>query len=562
MFKLPFLAMWLLAGAPGISSPADDACPQVVIHKLGDDNAKIACCPTTGNDTCQKMTIKGDANCCAKTACCPTTGKHACQKIVIKGGAGCCAKTACCPTTGKDACRQVVVTLGGTSGAGTPCIATTMTTANAGDDKIILREQEEAPEVWIGVRVTPVPQPLASHLKREGLMIANVAEDSPADQAGVERYDVVLSFNEKPINEMSDLLDAIGENGAAKAAQMVVIRGGKEQTLTITPVKRDDSAPPTFKYDEPEVSAVDPYVKYFGHRLRSLPGDKWIIEPHGQLDALPDNVKDFLKDLPDTDWEEWAEQWSDWAEKWSKRADEWSDLSKRHWRFHDRPFGLEIELDTDDAGPEIMFFGDLDDEDVEAEISISISENGETTEIHRAKDGTIQVQRENADGERSSATYEGLKQLREEDAEAYKLLRQCISPHGATLMLKTPKLKKLGDMQHEFQIKVERQLEKARDQYERALDQAREAQKKVTILKEHTAADQDADTRTELVMILIDDDGHITVEIKEDGSTKKYEFESREDFKKAEPELYERFRENLDETGAGARSDRLDSAPV
>jgi hypothetical protein len=537
MFKLTFLAMWLLACASGINNPADDTCQQVVIQKLGDHNAK--------------------------TICCPVTAKDACRKVIVKGGSDCNAKIACCQVSGKDARQPLILTIGGDSGAGIPCIATTVALASAGDDdKMILREHEEVPEVWIGVRVTPVPQPLASHLQREGLMIANVAENSPADQAGVERYDVVISFGEKPINEMSDLLDAIGENGAAKAAQMVVIRGGKEQTLTITPVKRDDSVPPTFKYEEPQVPAADPYVKYFGHRLRPLPGDKWIVEPHGQLDALPDSVKDFLKDVPDTDWEEWAEQWSDWAEEWAERADEWSDLSKRHWQFHDWPFGLEIEIDTDDAHPEMLFFGDLEDEDVEAEITISISEDGESIEIHRAKDGTIEVERENADGERSSATYEGVKQLREEDAEAHKLLRQHAHPRGATLMFKAPRLKKLGDMQYKFQMQVERQLEKARQQYERALDQAKEAQKKVKVFKQRATDDQDTDARTKSVMILIDDDGRITVEIKEDGVSKKYEFENREEFKESEPQLYERFREHLDEADAGARSDRIKSALV
>ena len=82
-------------------------------------------------------------------------------------------------------------------------------------------------------------------------------------------------------------------------------------------------------------------------------------------------------------------------------------------------------------------------------------------------------------------------------------------------------------------------------------------------MKQHAAADQDSDvdTRTESVMILIDD-GHITVEIKEDGVSKTYEFESRKSFKKAEPQLYERFREHLDETGAGARSERFEPAPA
>ena len=39
----------------------------------------------------------------------------------------------------------------------------------------------------------------------------------------------------------------------------------------------------------------------------------------------------------------------------------------------------------------------------------------------------------------------------------------------------------------------------------------------------------------------MDDEGHITLRIVEKGTTRTYEFDSREDFQKSEPELYKRF---------------------
>ena len=182
-----------------------------------------------------------------------------------------------------------------------------------GNKKCDVRVVRQAPEVWIGVRVTPIPEALASHLKCSGLMIANVAEDSPADHVGVQRYDVVTSFAGNAIEDMDDLLEAIRQTGPENTVEMVVIRGGKEQALTITPTKRADPSTLSYKYEEPEAPEVDQLKKYFGHRFKIGPQGMGIVLPHGRM-HLPEDIEKMLEDVPDVDWEDWAEQWEDWAE--------------------------------------------------------------------------------------------------------------------------------------------------------------------------------------------------------------------------------------------------------
>jgi len=41
-------------------------------------------------------------------------------------------------------------------------------------------------------------------------------------------------------------------------------------------------------------------------------------------------------------------------------------------------------------------------------------------------------------------------------------------------------------------------------------------------------------------MVLVDDDGSVEVTVTEDGQTVKYEFKSMDEFKRQQPELYNR----------------------
>lgn len=388
--------------------------------------------------------------------------------------------------------------------------------------KIVISAGSDEPKAIIGVRVTPMPAALAAHLGHEGLMIANVSEGSPADEAGVEQYDVVINFGGRAIVEMDDLLEAIRENGAGSTAKMIVIRGGSEKTLKITPVESDELSSWSFKFEEPEEAEADLRQKYFGHRFRVGPHGEALVMPHGRLDQIPDDIKDLLEkmpefDLPPGDIDVW--DLSDWPDTWV-----WQE---------NLPLELRIAIGEEDS---------------DAEITVDITRDGEAIKIHRSKDGTFTVEREDADGGHTSATYEDADELREQDPEAYRTYQGL----KGSRMLKTwaipPKLKDLGAQQHKFEIELKGQLEKAREKLEKAKEQAREAREQVELkikkkMKEHDKAGVEAHTET--VMIFVDDDGRVTVEIEQDGVSKKYEFESSEDFRKSEPELYERFKKHL-----------------
>jgi hypothetical protein len=379
-----------------------------------------------------------------------------------------------------------------------------------------LLKLSQVPKVWIGVRVSTVPDALAAHLQRGALMIVNVAEDSPAERAGLDRFDVVLSFGGREITGMQDLLDAIREHAADQPARMIVIKGGAERILTVTPVPRDPAVTPVFKYEEPEVPGVDPLQKYFGHRVKIGPDGNIVILPQGRLDRLPGEIKSLLDRIPELD-----------------RLQDLDEL----------PFGFSLDLDGDDF-PGFRFFTKGQEFAEDSALTITITDDSGSTTIRRDEDGIFTVEREDAEGNRSSATYEDVEQLREHDQDAYKLYRRSTRRSGISTIVLPPDLQHLGDWQRQFEIELKAKLDRAHEQADHLLDKA---QQQIEIHRHRLATEgDDAIAHTKTVILSVND-GRITLTITEDGERQTYEFDSPAEFEQSQPELYEQYRPYLDE---------------
>jgi len=102
---------------------------------------------------------------------------------------------------------------------------------------------EEAPtsEYWIGIALGELPEVAKKQLKLEhGLVVDDVLEGSPAAKAEFKQHDVLVRAGELVLDQPTDILKAVDE---AKETEMrvIVLRGGKELTLQVTPQKRPKS---------------------------------------------------------------------------------------------------------------------------------------------------------------------------------------------------------------------------------------------------------------------------------------------------------------------------------
>lgn len=68
-----------------------------------------------------------------------------------------------------------------------------------------------------------------------GLLLNGASPGSPAAKAGVQAGDRLIKFGNVKINGIEDLQTALAEAEVGKPSTIIVVRGGKEVTLTITP---------------------------------------------------------------------------------------------------------------------------------------------------------------------------------------------------------------------------------------------------------------------------------------------------------------------------------------
>ena len=66
--------------------------------------------------------------------------------------------------------------------------------------------------------------------ERDGLLVRGVENDSPAAQAGIERGDLLVGVNGKPLSSVDELFDALE---AGEGIRLDVVRGTEERTVTV-----------------------------------------------------------------------------------------------------------------------------------------------------------------------------------------------------------------------------------------------------------------------------------------------------------------------------------------
>jgi serine protease Do len=87
---------------------------------------------------------------------------------------------------------------------------------------------------WLGVMIQKITPELAEELEIEdesGALVSKVVPGGPAAKAGIERYDVIVEFDDKPIEDLSELPRAVAETTVDKTVAVVVVRDGKRKTL-------------------------------------------------------------------------------------------------------------------------------------------------------------------------------------------------------------------------------------------------------------------------------------------------------------------------------------------
>jgi serine protease Do len=89
---------------------------------------------------------------------------------------------------------------------------------------------------WLGVMIQKITPELKDKLDlkdEKGALVADVTKDGPADKAGIQRGDVIVSFDGREINEMSELPYIVASTPVGKSVTVEVIRKGDRKTFQV-----------------------------------------------------------------------------------------------------------------------------------------------------------------------------------------------------------------------------------------------------------------------------------------------------------------------------------------
>jgi len=101
---------------------------------------------------------------------------------------------------------------------------------------------------WLGVMIQKITPELKQKLDlkdEKGALVADVTPGGPAEKAGIQRGDVINSFNGKEIKEMNDLPYVVASTPIGKSVNVEVLRKGQKKNfeVKIAELKDEKEAP-------------------------------------------------------------------------------------------------------------------------------------------------------------------------------------------------------------------------------------------------------------------------------------------------------------------------------
>jgi serine protease Do len=100
----------------------------------------------------------------------------------------------------------------------------------------LLREGKKILYAWLGVTVQDLNEDMAKYFglsDKNGVLVAKVMENSPAQKAGMKESDIIKQFDNKTVNNVKDLLRVVAQAEVGKKVKVALIRDKKELTLEV-----------------------------------------------------------------------------------------------------------------------------------------------------------------------------------------------------------------------------------------------------------------------------------------------------------------------------------------
>lgn len=367
---------------------------------------------------------------------------------------------------------------------------------------------------WLGVSLGEVAPALAAQLGLSGdyVLINNVVEGSPAEEAGLQQYDIIVSVNGELVEgSVGAFAQAIGDAGPGGVVDLEIIRAGQNRTLTATLTQRPQGSV-QWQNDWAFGPSISERFRTQGKVMKVDPDGNVIFHDLGNLKDLknlPDELKHFIPNFDD----------------------------------------IQTQIWVDDGGG-----------DVRTHVKTVVEVNGETLEIEQ-QDEQITVRRTTVDQDGNEETVENVyadgAELEAADPDAYEYYSQMQKRHVIEL-----KLDKLGDFKlphfsggnfdFRYDVDLDNVEEDTRQQIADAMKSYEEAMKGMKHRPwkyRFFSPDQELPFGPQSAArheFNVDSDGTITVRIKSGDSEVISKFDSENDLQQRNPDLFEKYRRVMD----------------
>jgi len=126
-----------------------------------------------------------------------------------------------------------------------------------------LRQSGRVSRGKIGVHIDQVSKEIAESIglgKERGAQVRGVEAGSPAEKAGIEAGDIIISYDGKAVDKVSDLPRLVGNTKPGTKTRLTVFRRGAERELTITigEVEADEGSPAEASSGKEDSTAAQP----------------------------------------------------------------------------------------------------------------------------------------------------------------------------------------------------------------------------------------------------------------------------------------------------------------
>lgn len=264
---------------------------------------------------------------------------------------------------------------------------------------------------WLGISVGEVPESVAAHVevKGHGVMILNVVEESPADHAGLEEHDIILTIEGEGVEaDVGRTAKLIGAHKPGEQIEITVLRGGEENILQAELGTWPDRDVLKWKFDVGPLAEVEEQTKTRGKIMLRDPDGEWVFKDLGDLSKL-----EVLRELPDN-----------------------------------------IRALIPQAGSRSVqvFMGDGEkSEDAQVTTRIKIHRDGDVLVVEQTDDSEIVVRRTDKSGHETVNTYASEDELRDADEEAYEAYKDA-ADSVITSTIHVDGLEGLDDLDIEFDL--------------------------------------------------------------------------------------------------------------